>query len=200
MKIYFIIAFILVGVSAVELSIYFFKPNEAVTKNSVNTSLNTTADTPIKSAQTVESKHLSKTESEVADKTEATKIPATKPVPDLSLAIKPGVQDNEIIGENADNAKYPEPTDNNADLVAIGLFADQVNLGKNNKLCEHSCADSSNIMEPAQGDYAEQINTSSLLLQARLEGVVDTEIGTQLHDVQTNSHPPVETGAYIIPD
>ncbi|WP_196160184.1 hypothetical protein [Reinekea sp. G2M2-21] len=82
------------------------------------------------------------------------------------------------------NSVIIEPTPDNADLLATGEFADQVNLQP--LPCSSDCADDWDEFAPATGEYSNQVNLYPSSIEEELPEDVDLE-----------SHPSTVTGSYI---
>lgn len=107
---------------------------------------------------------------------------------------------NEIKKETAlaaESSESPEaePANANADILATGEFADQVNLTIENSDCKESCADNTDVNIPAVGEFADQINADVVFNQAMLDNP-DLQPEVQLAETPVNSDPPTEFGAY----
>lgn len=77
-----------------------------------------------------------------------------------------------------------EPTPDNADMLATGEFAEQVNLKP--LPCYSDCADDWDEFAPATGEYSDQVNL--------YPSAIDEELP---EDVDLESHPSTVTGSYI---
>lgn len=97
-----------------------------------------------------------------------------------------------------ENKNPPEPSKENANMLATGEFADQVNFPTQKTECNNACADDATVNMKAIGEFSDQINSDEIIAAAKNKGFELSEI-KKLVDVPANSAPPTEFGVYTPP-
>lgn len=115
-----------------------------------------------------------------------------------TITVKANERLEQKVVPTENNKNPPEPSRENANMLAAGEFADQVNFPTKKIECGNACVDDETVNVKATGEFADQINSEEIIVAAKTKGFNLSET-KKLVDVPTNSAPPTELGVYTPP-